>query len=64
MVSEIDAFWSKVKLDPSKLSVDYENLNGIAIYLALKASIPVLLVDLIFIESFVSNAILQTNRAY
>lgn len=64
MVEEIDEFWEGVEIDKKKLSIDYENLNGIAIYLALKASIPVLIIDIIFIENFVSNAVLCTNRAY
>jgi hypothetical protein len=64
MVSEIDEFWENVGVDSRKLEIDYENLNGIAIYVALKAAIPILLVDVIFIENFVSRAILTTNRAY
>lgn len=46
------------------MEVDYENLNGIAIYLALKAGMPILLVDILFIENFVSKTILSTNRSY
>jgi hypothetical protein len=64
MVSEIDSFWDGIPVDPKRLEVDYENLNGIAIYVALKAGIPILIVDVIFIENFVSKAILNTNRAY
>ncbi len=64
MVSEIDDFWEGINIDPKKLEVDYENLNGIAIYVALKAAIPILIVDVIYIENFVSKAILNTNRAY
>ena len=64
MVGEIDAFWEGIPIKPSKLEIDYENLNGIAIYLVLKAGNPLLLVDIIFIESFVSNSIMQTNRAF
>jgi len=54
MVSEIDEFWKDVPIDSKKLEVDYENLNGIAIYVALKAAIPILIIDIIFIENFVS----------
>jgi hypothetical protein len=57
MLSEIDDFWNKINVDPKKLEVDYENLNGIAIYIALKAGIPILIVDIIFIENFVSKAV-------
>ena len=64
MVSEIDEFWQGVDIDPKKLEIDYENLNGIAIYIALKAALPILLIDIIFIENFVSAAIMSTNRAY
>ena len=65
MVQEIDSFWEGVKLgDPMKLEIDYENLEGIAIYIVLKSEMPILLVDIMFIESFVSKAILLTNRAY
>ncbi len=64
MVSEIDEFWEDIDVDAKKLQVDYENLNGIAIYITLKASVGVLLADIIFIENFVSKAILTTNRAY
>ena len=64
MVSEIDEFWRKVHVDPKKLEIDYENLNGIAIYVALKAGIPILIVDILFIENFVSMTVLSTNRAY
>ncbi|CDW81903.1 UNKNOWN [Stylonychia lemnae] len=64
MVSEIDEFWTDVQIDSKKLQVDYENLNGIAIYVALKAAIPILIIDIIFIENFVSQAVLFTNRAY
>jgi len=64
MVSEIDEFWSKVSVQPHKLEIDFENLNGIAIYLALKANLPILIVDIIFIENFVSKAVLSTNRSY
>ena len=64
MVGEIDNFWDGVPIKPSKLEIDYENLNGIAIYLVLKAGNPLLLIDIIFIESFVSNSIMQTNRAF
>ena len=64
MVSEIDEFWKDIPIDSKKLEVDYENLNGIAIYVALKAAIPILIVDIIFIENFVSQAVLYTNRAY
>jgi hypothetical protein len=46
------------------LEIDYENLNGIAIYIALKANLPILIVDIIFIENFVSEAVMATNRAY
>lgn len=64
MIGEIDQFWEETNIDTKKLEIDYENLNGIAIYIALKAAIPILLIDIIFIENFVSKAILNTNRAY
>ncbi len=64
MVSEIDDFWEGVAVDQRKLEIDYENLNGIAIYIALKAALPILIVDILFIESFVSQTILSTNRAF
>lgn len=64
MVGEIDEFWENTNVDPKKLKIDYENLNGIAIYIALKAALPILIIDIIFIESFVSEAILSTNRAF
>jgi hypothetical protein len=64
MVGEIDNFWDGIPVKPSKLEIDYENLNGIAIYLVLKAGNPLLLIDIIFIENFVSNAIMSTNRAF
>lgn len=64
MVSEIDEFWENISVDSKKLEIDYENLNGIGIYVALKAAIPILLIDIIFIENFVSKAILSTNRAF
>ena len=51
-------------MDPEKLSIDYENLNGIAIYVALKANLPILIVDITFVENFVSQAVMTTNRAY
>jgi hypothetical protein len=44
--------------------IDYENLNGIAIYCALKTSIPILLVDIQYIEMFTTRAALQTGRAH
>jgi hypothetical protein len=64
MVSEVDEFWNNLQLDSKHLQVDYENLNGIAIYCALKTAIPILLVDILFIENFVSKSVLSTNRAY
>jgi Vacuolar sorting protein 9 (VPS9) domain len=66
MITEIDEFWKPAgdKVDSSQLEIDYENLNGIAIYVALKANLPILIVDILFIENFVSQAILTTNRAY
>lgn len=64
MVSEIDEFWEGIDIDPKKLEIDYENLNGIAIYVALKSEVPVLINDIIFIENFVSKEIMTTNRAY
>ena len=64
MVGEIDNFWSGVDVKPDKLEIDYENLHGIAIYLVLKMANPLLLVDIIFIENFVSNAVMMTNRAF
>lgn len=51
-------------MDASKLEIDYGNLIGIAIYIVLKSGMASLLIDCLFIESFVSNAILATNRAY
>ena len=35
MVREIDGFWDGVNVKPSHLEIDYENLNGIGIYLVL-----------------------------
>lgn len=64
MVSEIDEFWSDLAIDPRKLEIDYGNLIGIAIYLMLRSGISILLIDMIFIEQFVSTAIMATNRAY
>ncbi len=66
MISEIDEFWLPAgdKIKGDDLEIDYENLNGIAIYLALKANLPILIVDILFIENFVSHAILSTNRSY
>lgn len=64
MVAEIDEFWSDAKVDPKKLEIDYGNLIGIAIYIVLRSGISLLLIDMIFIESFVSTAIMATNRAY
>lgn len=66
MIQEIDEFWSSAlgNLDPGQLDIDYENLNGIAIYIALKAGLPILIVDILFIENFVSEAVMTTNRAY
>jgi hypothetical protein len=64
MVREIDEFWQEVNISPTKLEIDYENLNGIAIYVVLKAALPLLLIDVLFIENFVSNAIMATNRAF
>lgn len=56
MIQEIDEFWRPASnlVDPSNLEVDYENLNGIGIYIALKAGLPILIVDIQFIEEFVS----------
>lgn len=49
MIQEIDDFWQPAldinAVDPDHLQIDYENLNGIAIYVALKAGLPILLVD-------------------
>ncbi len=66
MISEIDEFWLPAgdKIKGDDLEIDYENLNGIAIYVALKANLPILIVDILFIENFVSQAILSTNRSY
>jgi hypothetical protein len=66
MISEIDDFWKPAgdAVKGSDLEIDYENLNGIAIYVALKANLPILIVDILFIENFVSQAILSTNRSY
>jgi hypothetical protein len=66
MISEIDEFWMPAgeAINQSKLEIDYENLNGIAIYVALKANLPILIVDILFVENFVSEAILTTNRSY
>ena len=66
MVSEIDEFWKDAgnAVEAKKLEIDYENLNGIAIYMALKAALPILIVDIVFVENFVSKAIMSTNRAY
>jgi len=66
MISEIDDFWRPAgdAINQSSLEIDYENLNGIAIYVALKANLPILIVDILFVENFVSEAILTTNRAY
>eukprot|EP00347_Sterkiella_histriomuscorum_P018663 403344650 len=56
MIGEIDEFWDQVtNLHPRKLEIDYENLNGIGIYVALKAAIPILIIDIIFIENFVKE---------
>lgn len=57
LVSEIDKFWEGVPLNPAKLEIDYENLNGIGIYLVLSGELSNLLVDIIYIENFVSYAI-------
>ena len=64
MVAEIDEFWEGCSPNFKKLEIDSDTLNGIAIYLALKANIPILIIDIIFIENFVSSAILNTNRAF
>ena len=66
MIREIDDFWRPAgdAVPPSALSIDYENLNGIAIYVALKANLPILIVDVLFVEHFVSEAVMTTNRAY
>ena len=32
--------------------------------MALKANLPILIVDILFVENFVSEAILTTNRSY
>jgi len=64
LVSEIDAFWNDVPVEPCNLEIDSENLNSIAIYLALESQLSVLLIDILFIENFVSKAIMFTNRAY
>lgn len=68
MVQEIDEFWQPALeqncIDPELLQIDYENLNGIAIYVALKAGLPILIVDVLYVEQFVSEAIMTTNRAY
>jgi DNA mismatch repair ATPase MutL len=47
MVREIDEFWQDVNVSPTKLEIDYENLNGIAIYVVLKAALPLLLIGII-----------------
>mmetsp|Transcript_6800 Transcript_6800/g.6033 ORF Transcript_6800/g.6033 Transcript_6800/m.6033 type:complete len:120 (+) Transcript_6800:356-715(+) len=64
MVGEIDRFWEGVDIKPEKLQIDYENLNAIAIYIVLKSNNPYLLIDILFIEQFVSNAVMATNRAF
>ena len=66
MIHEIDEFWKPAEafLGAGQLEVDYENLNGIGIYVALKANLPILIVDILFIESFVSQTVMTTNRAY
>ena len=66
MISEIDEFWRPAgdAVDQAHLQIDYENLNGIAIYVALKANLPILIVDILFVENFVSETVLTTNRAY
>jgi hypothetical protein len=66
MISEIDEFWAPAgeAINQSNLEIDYENLNGIGIYVALKANLPILIVDILFVENFVSEAILTTNRSY
>jgi|LauGreDrversion4_2_1035121.scaffolds.fasta_scaffold190449_3 hypothetical protein len=39
MIQEIDDFWQPAYdyVNPANLSIDYENLNGIGIYIALKS---------------------------
>lgn len=64
MVNEIDDFWDDIPIDSKKIEIDYENLNGIAIYVALKAAMAILIVDIMYIEQFVSSSIMNTNRAY
>ena len=64
MVSEVDKFWEGSEVNAAKLEIDYENLNAIAIYAILKSGGALLLIDIIFIENFVSHAILSTNRAF
>ena len=64
MVGEIDNFWNDMPIDPKKLEIDYENLNGIAIYIVLKSGVPLLLIDILFVENFVSKTILTTNRSF
>ena len=66
MIQEIDDFWRPAgdHIDAKHLQIDYENLNGIAIYVALKAGLPILIVDILFVENFVSQAVMTTNRAY
>lgn len=58
MVGEVDKFWQGVSADSRNLLMDYENLNGIAIYCALKTNIPILLVDIQFVELFVTKSVL------
>mmetsp|Transcript_1105 Transcript_1105/g.682 ORF Transcript_1105/g.682 Transcript_1105/m.682 type:complete len:86 (-) Transcript_1105:85-342(-) len=64
MAREIDDFWNGIPVKCENLEIDYENLNGIAIYVVLQTKNPLLILDIIFIENFVSQAIMFTNRAY
>ena len=62
---EVNEFWNGSKTDKKvEVNIDSDNLKAIIIYVVIKWNLVTMLVDIMLSDSFTSQAIRYTNRAY
>ena len=61
---DIEHFWKNYEINPSRLIIDVDNLQGILIYIISRLKNPTLIADLHLIEDYIPSGVKKSNRLF
>lgn len=64
LIAELEIFYKGTSYPKEKLFIDSDTLQGILIYMVSRLSYPQIWTELIFIEEYLPDGVMMSNRAF